>query len=265
MDETAFPILLLDLAFRQGAVAERELPEYWPMVKSACAFIIRNGPATDQDRWEENAGYTPATIAVEIAGLLAAADLAERLAAPEIAVFLRETADAWNAGIESWLYVSGTALAKTCGVQGYYVRLAGEAEHDLSAPGRGRVAVRNRPANEAELPGDDLVGPDALALVRFGLRAAGDPRILDTIKVIDHLTRVDLPQGPVWHRYNNDGYGEHHDGRPFDGTGHGRAWPLLTGERAHYAIAAKDLNEAERLRETIAARRCRSSGRMRNM
>jgi glucoamylase len=105
---------------------------------------------------------------------------------------------------------------------------------------------------------DELVGADSLALVRFGLRSAEDPRVLDTLKVIDHLTRVELPQGPVWRRYNNDGYGEHHDGRPFDGTGHGRAWPLLTGERAHYAIAADEMAEAERLRKTIEG--CTSEG-----
>ncbi len=252
MDETAFPILLLDLAFRHGAVPEKELAEYWPMVQRACAFIIRNGPATDQDRWEENAGYTPATMAVEIAGLLAAAELAERMAAPAIATLLRETADAWNADIESWIYVTNTDLAKTCGVQGYYLRIAAEGDRDLAAgPVHGRIAVRNRPAGEADIATDELVGADALALVRLGLRAADDPRILDTIKVIDHLTRVDLPQGPVWRRYNQDGYGEHHDGRPFDGTGHGRAWPLLTGERAHIAIAANNIAEAERLRATI--------------
>ncbi len=252
MDETAFPLLLLDLAFRNGAVPERELAEYWPMVKRACAFIICNGPATDQDRWEENAGYTPATIAVEIAALLAAADLADRLEEPGIATFLRETADAWNADIESWIYVSDTELAKKCGVNGYYLRIAAEGDRDLSiAPVHGRIAVRNGAAVETEIATDELVGADSLALVRLGLRSASDPRILDTLKVIDRLTRVELPQGPIWRRYNNDGYGEHNDGRPFDGTGHGRAWPLLTGERAHYAIAADDMAEAERLRKTI--------------
>ncbi|MBU6418537.1 MAG: glucan 1,4-alpha-glucosidase [Proteobacteria bacterium] len=252
MDETAFPVLLLDLAFRNDAVTENELSEYWPMVKRACAFIICNGPATDQDRWEENAGYTPATIAVEIAALLAAAELAERLGKTAAASFLRDTADAWNADIENWIYVSGTKLAEFCGVKGYYLRIAGEGDHDLSAsPLHGRIAVRNRPANEADINADELVGPDCLALVRLGLRSAHDPRVLDTLRVIDHLTKVELPQGPLWYRYNNDGYGEHNDGRPFDGTGHGRAWPLLSGERAHYAIAAGDIAEAERLRVTI--------------
>ncbi len=89
--------------------------------------------------------------------------------------------------------------------------------------------------------------------MRFGLRSARDPRILGTVAAIDHVTRVDLPAGPYWYRYNADGYGEHQDGRPFDGTGHGRLWPLLTGERAHYAIAAGDFKGAAKLLETMEA------------
>ena len=100
---------------------------------------------------------------------------------------------------------------------------------------------------------DALVATDALALVRFGLRAPDDPRILDTVKVIDRLLKVDLPQGPGWRRYNLDGYGEHEDGRPFDGVGIGRVWPLLAGERAHYALAAGRRAEAELLLATIEA------------
>jgi glucoamylase len=92
-----------------------------------------------------------------------------------------------------------------------------------------------------------LVSPDALALVRFGLRAADDPRIRDTAKVIDVLLKVETPSGPTWHRYNDDGYGEHEDGAPFDGTGIGRGWPLLTGERAHYELAAGRVESAKRL------------------
>ena len=92
-----------------------------------------------------------------------------------------------------------------------------------------------------------IVSPDALALVRFGLRGPDDPRILNTIRVIDALLRVQLPQGPCWYRYNGDGYGEHKDGSAFDGTGIGRPWPLLAGERAHYELAAGRRSEAEAL------------------
>ena len=95
-----------------------------------------------------------------------------------------------------------------------------------------------------------MVSLDALAFVRFGLRAPDDPRIVNTVKVVDATLKVDTPRGPVWHRYQGDGYGEHADGGPFDGTGVGRAWPLLTGERAHYELAAgrRDVAEATRAR-----------------
>jgi glucoamylase len=104
---------------------------------------------------------------------------------------------------------------------------------------------------QAQSLASHLVSPDALALVRFGLRDASDPRILDTIKVIDALLKVETPQGTAWHRYNGDGYGEHQDGEPFDGTGIGRAWPLLTGERAHYELAAGRITEAQRLQSAL--------------
>ena len=106
-------------------------------------------------------------------------------------------------------------------------------------------------------PGDDhrpaslLISPDALSLVRFGLRAAEDPQIVDTVRAIDALLKIDLPQGPVWYRYNLDGYGEHEDGRPFDGSGIGRPWPLLTGERAHYELAARRPEIAMQLLGTL--------------
>ena len=94
--------------------------------------------------------------------------------------------------------------------------------------------MKNVSAAEDTRSASHLVSPDALALVRFGLLGAEDPRIRDTAKVVDALLKVDTPAGPMWHRYNDDGYGEHEDGAPFDGTGIGRVWPLLTGERAHF-------------------------------
>jgi glucoamylase len=97
------------------------------------------------------------------------------------------------------------------------------------------------------MPYQQLVSPDALALVRFGLRDANDERIINTLRVIDALLRRHTRTGPVWHRYNGDGYGEHEDGSPFDGTGVGRGWPLLAGERAHYELARGRPETAMRL------------------
>jgi len=260
IDECAFPILLAELAHRHGALSEADLPEYWPMVRKAIGFVVRNGPATAQDRWEEDAGYSPFTLAVEVAALLAAAELAERVGEEKPAAFLRDTADAWNEDIETWTYVSDTPLAKEAGVRGYYVRLAPDGGERAAGAVAGTVQVRNRVAQESEIPAEGLVSPDALALVRFGLRAPDDPRILDTITVIDRLLKVDLPEGPGWRRYNCDGYGEHADGGPFDGTGEGRVWPLLIGERAHYELAAGNEAEARRLLATMEA--CASEGGM---
>ena len=251
MDETAFPILLVDLLNRDGALNAASLPRYWPMVRRAAGYIVRNGPVTQQDRWEEDPGYSPFTLAAEIAALLAAADLAELQGASAIATYLRETADAWNDNIERWVYATGTDLCKRHEVDGYYVRIAPPEEADAASPHQGFVPIKNRPLGQTNEPAEHIISPDFLALVRFGLRAADDSRILNTLKVVDALLKVEMPQGPLWHRCNDDGYGEHEDGSAFDGTGIGRAWPLLTGERAHYELAAGRKHEAERLCRTL--------------
>jgi glucoamylase len=85
---------------------------------------------------------------------------------------------------------------------------------------------------------DEMVGTDFLALVRFGLRLPDDPGIVSSLAVADAILRTETPSGPVWHRYNGDGYGEHEDGSAYDGTGIGRGWPLLVGERGHYEVDA---------------------------
>lgn len=244
MDETALPILLADQLvshrFLQGI-------DPWPMVEKATRFLVMNGPYTQQGRWEEDAGYNAYTIATEVAALLAASDFFDRNHKHSEAQFLRETADWWNERIEEWIYVQNTALAKQIGVDGYYVRAAPKGLFDGTVNPSHDLWIANRPKGEDIYPYEDIVCIDALALVRFGLRAADDPCIVNTIRVIDETLKTETTKGPIWHRYNEDGYGEHNDGRPFDGTGHGRGWPLLTGERAHYALAGGNLDEAREL------------------
>ncbi len=246
LDEAAYPILLagalrLDGATHlHGRAAEAEAFEHLVvessldhMIERAAGFIARTGPATQQDRWEEVEGLTPSSLAPVVAALVVAAD---HLPGPA-AAYCRELADDWNAAIEDWTYAVGTRLAHEHGVDGHYVRIA-SPEVLAGAPISTPVAVRNRVASESTVPGDEMVGTDFLALVRFGLRRCDDPRILDTLTVADALLRTDTPNGPLWHRYTGDGYGEHADGSPFDGTGIGRGWPLLVGERGHYELEA---------------------------
>lgn len=239
LDEVAAPVLLLDLAERHRALSSEELRSFWPMVRRAAGFLVRTGPATPQDRWEEEAGLTPYSLASSIAALLVAADLAEHHGESALASYLRETADYWNDSIERWLYVRGTPLARQVGVAGYFVRLAPPRALEECCPlSQQRVLIANRPDDCSEFPAAEVVSPDVLGLVRLGLRSADDPRVIDTLRVVDSVLKIDTPNGPCWRRYSHDAYGEHEDGAPFDGTGIGRPWPLLVGERAHYELAA---------------------------
>jgi glucoamylase len=124
MDETALPILLVEQAHREKALAEADVAQFWPMVRQAAGYLVRNGSVSPQDRWEEDPGYSPFTVGAEIAALLAAADLADLNHEATIATYLREIADVWNTSIERWMYVSGTDWCRKFNVEGYYIRIA---------------------------------------------------------------------------------------------------------------------------------------------
>ncbi len=250
MDETAFPILLADVLRRADGLGKLDV---WPAVRKAATYLVCNGPVTPEDRWEEDAGYSPFTLAVEVAALLAAADFADQAGEPDTATYLRDTADIWNTNIERWTYVTSSELALVHGVDGHYVRIGSADVADAASPYFGFVPIKNRTPDHSSASAASIVSPDALALVRFGLRAADDPRIENTVRLIDATLKKETKTGPVWHRYNEDGYGEHEDGSAFDGTGVGRGWPLLAGERAHYELARGNREEAERLLHVMEA------------
>jgi glucoamylase len=122
-------------------------------------------------------------------------------------------------------------------VSAHYVRTAPAAVFARAAAIDDRIYIKNR-GPDAVLLASGLVSTDFLQLVRYGIRAANDPIVRDSLKVVDGLIKYDSPVGPVWYRYNEDGYGEHDGGAPFNGVGRGRPWPLLAGERGHYAVMA---------------------------
>ncbi len=230
LDETAFPVLLA------AGLAERGLLDGIAVadcVRRALAYLIRSGPASQQDRWEEDAGVNAFTLGVCIAALVAGASL---LPEDERALPLA-VADWWNARLDDWCVARDTPFGARHGVAAYYVR---EAPADIVCDDRAMqraLPVKNH-SDDLHPAADEQIALDFLQLVRLGLRRADDPVVADSVKLADVLLKTDTPAGPVWHRYNGDGYGEHDDGSAFDGTGRGRGWPLLSGERGHYELAA---------------------------
>ncbi|HZR93903.1 MAG TPA: glycoside hydrolase family 15 protein [Gaiellaceae bacterium] len=224
LDEVGFPILL---AAKLRELAAVEGSQIAAMVRAAAGYLARTGPLSPQDRWEENAGASPFTLAVEVAALVAAGDWLEG----DDREYALALADCWNERIEEWTYVAGAELAGQYHVPGYYVRIG---PPPVDGGLCGRVPVRNRGGES--VPAAALVGLDFLYLARLGLRDPHDPRITATLTVVDGELRAQLPTGVAYRRYERDGYGEHADGSPFDGSGIGRPWPLLAGERGHAAL-----------------------------
>ncbi|MBI5097011.1 MAG: glucan 1,4-alpha-glucosidase [Nitrospirae bacterium] len=232
MDEVAFPILLAWRLKKMGVLKE----DFYPMVKRAASFLVKEGPITEQERWEENSGFSPSTLAAEITALICAAHWAEEMGEGREAKYLFEIADYWQAKLEDWTYTDCGCIFPE--YPEHYQRIASFAPEALDMGGTGCLVfypIKNLPADvKREHSHCAVVDVGFLELVRYGIREPEDPHVLKTLPVVDKLLKVDTPYGPAWHRYNNDGYGEKSDGSPFDGSGIGRVWPLLTGERGMY-------------------------------
>ncbi len=234
LDEIAAPILLAWRLRQQGV----SLGLFNPcvMLTRAAAYLIRQGPVTSQERWEENSGYSPSTLATVIAALVCAAQHAGERGEAATAEFILVYADWLAAHLEAWTVTTCGELVP--GLPRHYVRINptdANAPDPHADPNTALLAVAN---GGGVHPARNIVGGDFLHLVRYGIRSPSDPVVRDSIAVIDGVLKRDLPQGPGWRRYNHDGYGQKDDGAAFDGTGVGRCWPILTGERGHYELAA---------------------------
>ena len=200
LDQVALPILL---AWRLGVANCLDHDPYPVMVRPAAQFIIREGPLTQLDRWEDLGGLSPSTIAACIAALIVSAEFAHEAGEHVAASHLRAVADYWNDRVETWCTTP----------DGQYIRLSGDPDHR---------------------PTEGAIAPEFLELVRYGLRRPKDEKILRSLNGVDMSLKASLPAGPSWRRYIGDRYGEHEDGSPWDGSGRGRPWPVLTGERARH-------------------------------
>ena len=237
LDEVAFPILLAWRLRTLGSLGEFDP---YAMVLRAAGYLVRHGPVTQQERWEEASGYSPSTLASNIAALICAAQFARGRGDAPTASYLEDYADFLESHVEDWTVTTQGDLVP--GIPRHFIRICPASvddPHPDEDPNRGTLRLANQPPGvPANVPAKRVVDGGFLELVRYGIRAADDPVVRDSVRVVDAVLKVETPLGPCWHRYNHDGYGQQEDGGPYVGWGKGRAWPLLTGERGHYEIAA---------------------------
>ncbi|MEA2437687.1 MAG: glucoamylase [Thermoleophilaceae bacterium] len=226
LDEVAFPIVLAWQLGRTGAGT------YTAHVKRAADFIVSNGPQTPQERWENQSGWSPATIAAEVAGLVCAADIARKNGDSASADLYLATADQWRKSVQGWTATTNGPYAP----KPYYLRLTKDAKPDAGTTysiGDGGPSAADQRS---------IVDPSFLELVRLGLKRPRDAVIRNTLRVVDAKLAVRTPNGTFWHRFNFDGYGETREGAPWDVSDPdtfrtiGRAWPIFAGERGEYEL-----------------------------
>ena len=237
LDEASYPILMA----YQMHMTDRSL--YENHIKPAANFVISHGPAFGVERWEEQSGYSPSTISAEVAGLVAAADIARINGDTISAKIWLGVADDYQRSLEKWDVTTNGPLAN----HPYYIR--------LSKTGDANAAISYNVGNGGPtLDQRTVIDAGFLELVRLGLKPANDPIIAESLPVVDATIKTNTPAGPGWHRYNGDGYGDGStDGHPWapSGKGNGHLWPLLTEERGEYDVAIQQKAEALNLLTTM--------------
>lgn len=235
LDEVALPIALASLTGRTG-------PRTWRGVRRAAEFLVGfrdeetglAAPYSPQERWENQSGYSPNSIAAQVTGLVAAARIARLNDAPALARRWPRVADRWQARVKAWTVTTNGPLARAP----YFLRLTKDGRPDRGT----RYAIGD--GGPEAVDQRRVVDPSFLDLVRYGVLPADDPAVVSSLRVVDQRLKVRTPNGPFWHRFSFDGYGETRTGGqwtitdPGTGTTLGRGWPLLTGERGEYAVTA---------------------------
>jgi glucoamylase len=235
LDEVADPIILAEQLGDKDAAT-------WSHVKRAADFIVgfddgqgHTAPYTPQERWENQAGYSPATISAEIAGLVSAADIATNNGDTASAARYLATADAWQRALNTWTLTANGPYSP----RPYYLRLTKDGNPNIG------TTYNIGDSGPAAIDQRRVVDPSFLEMVRLGVKSATDANILNTIQVVDQQLSYVTPNGRFWHRYTDDGYGEERNGAPWN-VGHppgsqatiGRLWPIFAGERGEYELAA---------------------------
>ncbi|MBR7834811.1 fibronectin type III domain-containing protein [Actinospica durhamensis] len=235
MDESADPLIL---AYQLGDTSSTD----WATLKTEANYIVSNGPYTGQDRWEENSGYSPSTIAAEIAGLVCAYSLATTQGDTSDAATYLSTAKTWASEVDGWTYTTDGSL----GSGSYFVRIAPNGTPNDS----NTISISNGGGSYDQRA---VVDAGFLELVRLGIKSASATDITNSLSVVDSTIGVTTPQGLMYHRYNHDGYGETSTGADYTGAGVGNLWPVFNGERGEYDIADGATSGAESQLEVMQA------------
>jgi glucoamylase len=252
LDEVSYPILL---DWQTGLASNRSL--YENHVIPAADFLVANGPSDGSERWEEQSGYSPSTIAAEIAGLTAAAHIATVNGDTKRSEIYQATADDFARNIKSW-----TVTTTGPDAPAYFIRLSKTGDPNAAITyslGNGGPTVDQR----------SVIDAGFLELVRLGILPATDPDIEASVAVVDNQISVNTPSGLGYYRYGTsaadgsaDGYGDCYqpsqtscttNGEPWPttDTGTGHLWPVLDGEHGEYEIAAGDTSSARTLLTTM--------------
>jgi glucoamylase len=234
MDEVADPIVL---AWQLGATGSSD----WTYVQELANYLVANGPYTLEERWEENAGYSPATMAAEIAGLICAAAIAEDNSDPSAAETYQSTARAWASEVDNLTYTTTGSY----GNGDYLLRITPDGQPNAGTD----ISIANGGGSHDDRT---VVDPSFLELVRLGVKSPTATDITNTISVVDSELEVSTPEGPIWHRYSFDGYGETSSGGDYTGVGVGNPWPVLSGERGEFDVADGNTSGAQSMLQTMA-------------
>ena len=240
LDETSYPILM---AWQSGLARYPGL--YTQHVIPAADFLVAHGPSDGVERWEEQSGYSPSTIAAEIAGLTAAAHIARVNGDPARARIYQATADYFARNIKRWTVTTSSAYH----TPPYFLRLSKTG--DPNAP----ITYTLNNGNNTPFDQRQVIDAGFLELVRLGVLPASDPDVQNSLRVVDATIERTTPSGVGFYRYgtnaseSEDGYGDCFQpsgstcsppGAPWPttNTGTGHLWPVLSGERGEYEIAA---------------------------
>jgi glucan 1,4-alpha-glucosidase len=256
MDNISYPAVMAYHLAERGLDFD-EVDYDYEQVRRSADYVARNGPESAQERWEEESGYSPSSIAAEIAGLACAGKLAVDTGHEADALVWTALADQWVNNVEDWTATeTGTERHDETP---YYVRVTRDGDPEA---GHLRTLANAGPTLDER----DIIDGGFLDLVRLGIVPADDEVVRNSVAEVDDTIRVDAGSAAGFYRYNGDGYGERERGDvggpwSVEHKGKGRLWPLLTGERGEYELQLDepDLSPADCLR---AMQEFANSGRM---